>query len=120
MPTGGLLFVIDGGVPPVLEAVIAFLRGGFRRAAAAPIAAMNDCVKQYLTLGTFSGGCRRTYEADARCRSTACALPRQRRLPTIDWLLWYNCRLLHAALAYVNPMQFDREWFAAQVEKANP
>ena len=45
---------------------------------------------------------------------------RHARDETIAWLLWYNSTRLHSTLAYVSPMQFESNWFAAQVEQANP
>ena len=38
---------------------------------------------------------------------------------TIAWLLWYNRTRLHSTLAYVSPMQFEQNWFAAQAKQAN-
>jgi putative transposase len=38
---------------------------------------------------------------------------------TIAWLLWYNRTRLHSTLAYVSPMQFEQDWFAAQAMQAN-
>ena len=38
---------------------------------------------------------------------------------TIAWLLWYNRTRLHSTLAYVSPMQFEQDWFAAQAVQAN-
>ena len=40
---------------------------------------------------------------------------RQAKDETIAWLLWYNKARLHSTLAYVSPMQFEREWLARQV-----
>jgi putative transposase len=45
---------------------------------------------------------------------------RHARDETIAWLLWYNSTRLHSTLAYVSPMQFESNWFAAQVDQANP
>jgi putative transposase len=38
---------------------------------------------------------------------------------TIAWLLWYNRTRLHSTLAYVSPMQFEQNWFAARAKQAN-
>lgn len=38
---------------------------------------------------------------------------------TIAWLLWYNRTRLHSTLAYVSPMQFEQNWFAAQAKQVN-
>jgi putative transposase len=32
----------------------------------------------------------------------------------IDWLSFYNHSRLHSTLGYVSPMQFERDWYAAQ------
>ena len=44
---------------------------------------------------------------------------RQAKDETIAWLLWYNRTRLHSTLAYVSPMQFEQDWFAAQAMQAN-
>ena len=36
----------------------------------------------------------------------------------IDWLTFYNHRRLHSSLGYVSPMQFEKNWEAAQLLKA--
>ena len=36
----------------------------------------------------------------------------------IDWLTYYNHRRLHSTLDYISPMQFEQNWFAAQLKKA--
>ena len=36
----------------------------------------------------------------------------------IDWLTYYNHRRLHSTLGYISPMQFEKNWFAAQLKKA--
>lgn len=44
---------------------------------------------------------------------------RHARDETIAWLLWYNRSRLHSTLAYVSPMRFEQNWFAAQAKQAN-
>ena len=34
----------------------------------------------------------------------------------IDWLTFYNHRRLHLTLGYLSPMQFEKNWFAAQLK----
>ena len=36
----------------------------------------------------------------------------------IDWLMFYDHRKLHSTLGYVSPMQFEKNWFAAQFKNA--
>ncbi|CAB3810221.1 hypothetical protein LMG28614_07232 [Paraburkholderia ultramafica] len=36
----------------------------------------------------------------------------------IDWLGFYNARLIHSTLDYVSPMTFAINWFAAQQGEA--
>ena len=36
----------------------------------------------------------------------------------IDWLTFYNHRRLHSRLDYVSPMRFEKNWLAAQLDKA--
>ena len=43
---------------------------------------------------------------------------RQAMDEVIDWLTFYNHRRLHSTLGYVSPMQFEKNWFAAQLKKA--
>ena len=44
---------------------------------------------------------------------------RQAMDETIAWLLWYNSTRLHSTLAYISPMQFERNWLAAVPKQAN-
>jgi transposase InsO family protein len=44
---------------------------------------------------------------------------RQAKDEVIAWLLWYNSARMHSTLAYVSPMQFEQNWFAAQPKQAN-
>lgn len=44
---------------------------------------------------------------------------RQAKDEVIDWVLWYNRARLHSTLSYVSPMQFEKDWHAAQAKKAN-
>jgi len=44
---------------------------------------------------------------------------RQAKDEVIAWLLWYNSARMHSTLAYVSPMQFEQNWFAAQLKQAN-
>ena len=37
----------------------------------------------------------------------------------IAWLLWYNQTRMHSTLAYVSPLRFAQNWFAAQAKQAN-
>lgn len=43
---------------------------------------------------------------------------RHARDETIEWLLWYNRTRLHSTLAYVSPMQFEKNWLTAQAKRA--
>jgi transposase InsO family protein len=43
---------------------------------------------------------------------------RQAKDEAIDWLLWYNRERLHSTLAYVSPMQFEKNWLASQLMQA--
>jgi transposase InsO family protein len=43
---------------------------------------------------------------------------RQAMDEVIDWLTFYNHRRLHSTLGYISPMQFEKNWFAAQLKKA--
>jgi len=43
---------------------------------------------------------------------------RQAMDEVIDWLTYYNHRRLHSTLNYISPMQFEKNWFAAQLKKA--
>ncbi|CAB3775248.1 hypothetical protein LMG29542_08630 [Paraburkholderia humisilvae] len=36
----------------------------------------------------------------------------------VDWLSFYSSQRLHSSLNYVSPMTFERNWFAAQQERA--
>lgn len=36
----------------------------------------------------------------------------------IDWQSFYDSRRLHSTLGYVDPMQYEREWLAAQNQRA--
>jgi len=36
----------------------------------------------------------------------------------IDWLTFYNYVRLHSTLGYVSPMQYEKNWHAAQLLKA--
>ena len=43
---------------------------------------------------------------------------RQAMDEVIDWLTYYNHRRLHSTLGYISPMQFEQNWFAAQLKNA--
>ena len=43
---------------------------------------------------------------------------RQAMDEVIDWLTYYNHKRLHSTLNYIGPMQFEKNWFAAQLKKA--
>ncbi len=43
---------------------------------------------------------------------------RQAMDEVIDWLTYYNHRRLHSTLDYISPMQFEKNWFAAQLKNA--
>lgn len=43
---------------------------------------------------------------------------RQAMDEVIDWLTYYNHRRLHSTLDYISPMQFEKNWFAAQLKMA--
>jgi putative transposase len=36
----------------------------------------------------------------------------------VDWIAFYNHRRLHSTLAYVSPMQFEKNWLADQLRRA--
>ena len=38
---------------------------------------------------------------------------------TMAWLTWYNKTRLHSTLDYVSPMQFEKDWLAAQAKQVN-
>jgi len=38
---------------------------------------------------------------------------------TMAWLVWYNQTRLHSTLDYVSPMQFEKDWLAAQAKQVN-
>jgi putative transposase len=44
---------------------------------------------------------------------------RQAKDEAITWLLWYNQTRLHSMLAYVRPVRFEQDWFAAHATQAN-
>jgi len=44
---------------------------------------------------------------------------RQAKDETVAWLLWYNRARLHSTLAYVSPMQFERNWLVNQPRQAS-
>ncbi|QNP49232.1 IS3 family transposase [Diaphorobacter aerolatus] len=44
---------------------------------------------------------------------------RQAKDEVIDWMLWYNHSRLHSTLAHVSPMQFEKDWHAAQARQAH-
>ena len=46
------------------------------------------------------------------------ATRRQAMDEVIDWLTFYNHRRLHSTLGYISPMQFEKNWFAAQLKDA--
>ena len=46
------------------------------------------------------------------------ATRRQAMDEVIDWLTFYNHRRLHSTLGYLSPMQFEKNWFAAQLQNA--
>ena len=43
---------------------------------------------------------------------------RQAMDEVMDWLTYYNHRRLHSTLGYISPMQFEKNWFAAELKKA--
>jgi len=43
---------------------------------------------------------------------------RQAMDEVIDWLMYYNHRRLHSTLGYISPMQFEQNWFVAQLKDA--
>lgn len=43
---------------------------------------------------------------------------RQAMDEVIDWLTYYNHRRRHSTLGYISPMQFEQNWFAAQLKEA--
>lgn len=47
------------------------------------------------------------------------AVRRHARDETIEWLLWYDRTRLHSTLAYVSPMQFEKNWLTAQAKQAS-
>jgi len=43
---------------------------------------------------------------------------RQAMDEVIDWLTYYNHRRRHSTLGYISPMQYEQNWFAAQMKEA--
>jgi len=43
---------------------------------------------------------------------------RQAMDEVIDWLTYYNHRRRHSTLGYISPMQYEQNWFAAQLKEA--
>lgn len=43
---------------------------------------------------------------------------RQAMGEVIDWLTYYNHRRRHSTLGYISPMQYEQNWFAAQLKAA--
>ena len=37
---------------------------------------------------------------------------------TINWLMLYSYRRLHSTLSFINPVQFEQNWFAAESKDA--
>lgn len=46
------------------------------------------------------------------------ATRRQAMDEVIDWLTFYNHKRLHSTLGYISPMQYEQNWFAAQLKNA--
>ena len=44
---------------------------------------------------------------------------RQAKDEIVAWLLWYNSTRLHSTLGYVSPVEFEKNWHAAQPRQAN-
>ncbi|MDP2417539.1 MAG: IS3 family transposase [Hydrogenophaga sp.] len=47
------------------------------------------------------------------------ATRRQAKDEVMAWLTWYNSTRMHSTLAYVSPMQFEKNWLAAQPKQAS-
>lgn len=43
---------------------------------------------------------------------------RQAKDEIVAWLLWYNSTRLHSTLDYISPVQFEKNWHAAQAQQA--
>ncbi|CAH0447576.1 IS3 family transposase ISBxe1 [Ralstonia syzygii subsp. syzygii] len=54
----------------------------------------------------------------ARLHGRRFATRREAMDEVIDWLGFYNHRRLHSTLGYLSPMQFERNWFASQQQRA--
>ncbi len=87
-----------------------------------------DLLKQYGMRSSMSrkGNCWDNSPTESLWGSLKVARLHGRRFATrreamdevIDWLGFYNHRRLHSTLGYLSPMQFERNWFASQQQRA--
>ena len=90
--------------------------------------AFTDALKEYGITGSMSrrgncwdNACSETLFGSLkveRLHGQRFVTRRQAKDETIAWLLWYNKARMHSTLAYVSPMQFEKDWLAAQARKA--
>jgi len=108
-PEPGLLFHTDRGTQ--------YCGHEFRQA-------LGECGMQ--SSMSRNGNCRDNSPTESLCGSLKVGglhgmrfeTRRQAMDEVIDWLTFYNYRRAHSTLAYISPMQFEQNWFAAQLKDA--